>query len=401
MIGVTGQSADVVIAGGGPAGLMCGYLFARAGIDVVVLEKHADFLRDFRGDTVHPSTMTVFDELGLLEAFLVRPHQKVQYAEGEIGDRRVRIADFTHLPVKCPFIAFMPQWDFLDFLADHAKSFPTFRLLMETEATDLISANGRVTGVVVRSPDGTRDITARQFVIAADGRDSVLRTRAGFEVRNLGAPMDVMWFTLPSRPGERPAVLGRVVAGQIMVRLYRGDYWQCALIIRKGTANDVKRQGLPAFRARIAALAGRDDAEIETLDDVKVLTVRVDRLVRWSKPGLLVIGDAAHAMSPMGGVGINLAIQDAVAAVNLLVGPLRRGQVQAKHLDRVRRRRLFPTQVTQKVQTLLQDFAIAPVLSGLQPRVPWPIEVLQRWPWLQRVPARFVGLGVRPEHVRT
>jgi len=393
------DSADVVVAGGGPAGLMCGYLLARAGIDVVVLEKHADFLRDFRGDTVHPSTMTVFDELGLLDAFLARPHQKVQYAEGEIGDRRVRIADFTHLPVKCPFIAFMPQWEFLDFLADHAKVLPAFRLLMQTDATDLLIANGRITGVAVRSPEGTREIAARQLVVAADGRDSRLRSRAGFEVQNLGAPMDVLWFTLPSRPGERPAVLGRVVAGQIMVMLYRGDYWQCALIIRKGTADQVKREGLPAFRARVAALAKRDDAEIESLDDVRVLTVRVDRLVSWSKPGLLVIGDAAHAMSPIGGVGINLAIQDAVATANLLVPALRRGDVRQSDLDRVRQRRLLPTRVTQKMQTLIQDFAIEPVLSGVQPRVPWPIELLQRWPWLQRVPARFVGLGIRPEHV--
>jgi 2-polyprenyl-6-methoxyphenol hydroxylase-like FAD-dependent oxidoreductase len=323
----------------------------------------------------------------------------VQYAEGEIGDRRVRIADFTHLPVKCPFIAFMPQWEFLDFLAERAKAFPSFRLLMQTEATGLTTANGRVTGVTVRAPDGTRELTARQIVIAADGRDSRLRNVAGLEVRDLGAPMDVMWFTLPSRPGERPAVLGRVVAGQIMVMLYRGDYWQCALIIRKGTADAVKNEGLPAFRARVAALAKRDDAEINSLDDIRVLTVRVDRLVSWSKPGLLVIGDAAHAMSPIGGVGINLAIQDAVATANLLVEPLRRGDVSEADLDRVRQRRLLSTRVTQKMQTLMQDFAIAPVLSGVQPRVPWPIELLQRWPWLQRLPARFVGLGIRPEHV--
>jgi 2-polyprenyl-6-methoxyphenol hydroxylase-like FAD-dependent oxidoreductase len=391
--------ADVVIAGGGPAGMMCGYLLARAGIDVIVLEKHADFLRDFRGDTVHPSTMTIFEELGLLDAFLARPHQKVQYAEGEIGDRRVRIADFTHLPVKCPFIAFMPQWEFLDFLADRAKALPSFRLMMETEATDLVTTNGRVSGVVTRAAGGIHQVMARHLIIAADGRDSRLRTSAGLEVQTLGAPMDVLWFTLPSQPGERPAVLGRVVAGQIMVRLYRGDYWQCALIIRKGTADEVRREGLPAFRARIAALIRRDAVEIESFDDVRVLTVRVDRLARWSKPGLLVIGDAAHAMSPIGGVGINLAIQDAVAAANLLIGPLRRGVVTEADLARVRSRRLFPTRATQRLQLLLQDLAIAPVLSGVQPFVPWPIELLQRWPLLQRLPARVVGLGVRPEHV--
>jgi 2-polyprenyl-6-methoxyphenol hydroxylase-like FAD-dependent oxidoreductase len=393
--------ADVVIAGGGPAGMMCGYLLARAGIDVIVLEKHADFLRDFRGDTVHPSTMTIFEELGLLDAFLARPHQRVQYAEGEIGDRRVRIADFTHLPVKCPFIAFMPQWEFLDFVADRAKELPSFRLMMETEATDLVTTNGRVKGVVTRAAGGTHQVMAHQLVIAADGRDSRLRTSAGLEVQTLGAPMDVLWFTLPSQPGERPAVLGRVVAGQIMVRLYRGDYWQCALIIRKGTADEVKREGLPAFRARIAALIRRDAVEIESFDDVRVLTVRVDRLARWSKPGLLVIGDAAHAMSPIGGVGINLAIQDAVAAANLLIGPLRRGVVTEADLARVRSRRLFPTWATQRLQLLLQNLAIAPVLSGVQPVVPWPLELLQRWPLLQRLPARIVGLGLRPEHVST
>jgi 2-polyprenyl-6-methoxyphenol hydroxylase-like FAD-dependent oxidoreductase len=393
-------SADVVIAGGGPAGLMCGYLLARSGIEVIVVEKHADFLRDFRGDTVHPSTLTVFDELGLLDALLARPHQKVQHAEVEIGSRRVRMADFSHLPVKCPFIAFMPQWEFLDFLAERAKALPTFRLLMETEATDLVTANGRVTGLRARAPDRDADIGARQIVIAADGRDSRLRARSGLEVRHLGAPMDVMWFTLPSRPDERPAVLGRVVAGQILVRLYRGDYWQCALVIRKGTADEVKRKGLPAFRARIAALTKRDHVEIGSLDDVRVLTVRVDRLARWSKPGLLLIGDAAHAMSPIGGVGINLAIQDAVAAANRLISPLRRGAVGDADLDAVRRRRLFPTWATQRVQTLIQDLIIEPVLAGAEPRVPWQIEALQRWPRLQRLPARLIGLGLRPEHVR-
>ena len=399
MTDAPGASAEVVIAGGGPAGLMCGYLLARAGIDVTVLEKHADFLRDFRGDTVHPSTMTIFDELGLLERFLARPHQRVQYAEGEIGERRVRLADFSHLPVKCPFIAFMPQWEFLNFLAEQAKGLPGFRLLMETEAAELITTAGRVTGVVVRAPDGTREITARQLVVAADGRDSQLRAHAGLEVRQLGAPMDVMWFRLPSQPGERPAVLGRIVAGHILVRLYRGDYWQCALVIRKGTAEEIKRQGLQAFRARVAALLKREHVAIESLDDVRVLTVRVDRLARWSRPGLLVIGDAAHAMSPIGGVGINLAIQDAVAAANLLTGPLRRGAVGEEELARVRRRRLFPTWATQRMQTLAQDLAIAPVLSGIEPRVPWPIELLQRWPRLQRLPARLIGLGVRPEHI--
>jgi 2-polyprenyl-6-methoxyphenol hydroxylase-like FAD-dependent oxidoreductase len=392
------ESADVVIAGGGPAGLMCGYLLARAGIDVIVLEKHADFLRDFRGDTVHPSTLTIFDELGLLDALLARPHQKVQYAEGEIGDRRVRIADFTHLPVKCPFIAFMPQWEFLDFLADHAKGFPTFRLLMQTEATDLITANGRVTGVTVRSPDGTHDITARQLVIAADGRDSRLRSRAGLEVQNLGAPMDVLWFTLPSRPGERPAVLGRVVAGQIMVMLYRGDYWQCALIIRKGTVDQVKREGLPAFRARVAALAKRDEAEIESLDDVRVLTVRVDRLVRWSKPGLLVIGDAAHAMSPIGGVGINYAIGDAVEAANVLSEKLRDGlPIEEGDLAQVQERREGAVRKMQRIQAIIQQRVIGESLRHQEQFVPpLPLRILLKTPFLRDIPARVLAFGLRP-----
>jgi 2-polyprenyl-6-methoxyphenol hydroxylase-like FAD-dependent oxidoreductase len=394
-------SADVVIAGGGPAGMMCGLLLARAGIDTIVLEKHADFLRDFRGDTIHPSTMTVLDELGLLDAFLERPHQEVPFAEGEIGDRIVRIADFSHLPAKCPFIAFMPQWDFLDFLAHHARSLPRFRLLMNSEAVDLVMERERVIGVRVNSPDGPRQIGARQLVIAADGRDSRLRALGGFPAKAVGSPIDVMWFTLPARPDDRPAVLGRIQAGQMLVMLYRGTYWQCALVIAKDSADAVRAAGLDAFRARVAALTRRDDADIRSFDDVKVLTVRVDRLARWSRAGLLVIGDAAHAMSPIGGVGINLAIQDAVAAANLLTRGLRRGNLRAADLARVRRRRMFATWATQTLQSGLQRIVIAPVLAGAEPRVPWIIDLLQKWPRLQRVPARLIGLGFTPEHVAT
>ncbi len=395
------STTSCLVAGGGPAGMMAGYLLARAGVDVVVLEKHGDFLRDFRGDTIHPSTLTVMDELGLLDQLLQRPHQEVRYAEGDIAGRRVRIADFSHLPVTCPYIAFMPQWDFLDFLAERARDLPHFRLLMNAEATGLVRDGRRIAGLEVRTPNGAAEIRAKGLVIAADGRQSRLREAARLEVKDLGAPMDVMWFRLDRRPDEDQAVLGRVEARQVMVMIYRGEYWQCALIIRKGTAEAVKHEGLDAFRRRVAHLAGRDAAtEIGSWDDVKLLTVRVDRLRRWSRPGLLCIGDAAHAMSPIGGVGINLAIQDAVATANLLSAPLRHGGlVGDADVTRVQRRRAFPTWATQALQVTIQNRAIDPVLSGAEPYVPWPITLLQRWPWLQRLPARIVGLGFRPEHV--
>src|ERR1043166_8248576 len=310
-------STTCLIAGGGPAGMMCGYLLARGGIDVIVLEKHADFFRDFRGDTIHPSTLQVMDELGLLEDFPALPHQEVRHAAGELGDTRIRVADFTHLPTRCKFIAFLPQWDFLNFLAERARPFPNFRLLMETEAAGLIRERGRVCGLMAKSPEGEFAIRA-PLTIAADGRHSALRDAAGSRVRNLGAPMDVLWFKLAFRQGDSPAVLGRIAGGAVLVRLYRGDYWQCGLIIRKGSFEEVQRQGLEGFRARGAPLARRDSAEeIAGWDDVRLLTVAVDRVTRWWQPGLLFIGDAAHAMSPIGGVGINLAIQDAVAAANI------------------------------------------------------------------------------------
>jgi 2-polyprenyl-6-methoxyphenol hydroxylase-like FAD-dependent oxidoreductase len=393
--------AACCVAGGGPAGMMLGYLLARAGVDVIVLEKHADFLRDFRGDTIHPSTLEVMAELGLLDELLERPHRKVAYAEGEIGGERLRFADFTHLPTRCKFIAFMPQWEFLDFLAQKARRLPTFRLLMNAEAADLVRDGGRVEGVVARTASGSVDVRAH-LVVAADGRDSRLRAAAGLVPRDLGAPMDVLWFELARREGERSAVLGRIEAGQALVMLDRGDYWQCALLIRKGTAAAVRAAGLDAFRARVARLARRDSAdEIESQDDVKLLTVRVDRLAEWHRPGLLFIGDAAHAMSPIGGVGINLAIQDAVAAANLLASPLRRRDVQPSDLARVARRRLLPTRVTQALQLAIQDRVIGPVLdAAAAPSVPLVVRLMQRWPALQRLPARVIGLGLRPEHVR-
>jgi 2-polyprenyl-6-methoxyphenol hydroxylase-like FAD-dependent oxidoreductase len=394
------ERTTCVIAGGGPAGLVSGYWLARAGIDVVVLEKHADFLRDFRGDTIHPSTMDALAELGLLEAFLALPHQEVRYAEGEIGGERVRLADFTRLPTRCKFIAFIPQWDFLDFMAARAREYPGFTLAMEAEAVDLLREGDRVVGVCATAASGPASIRA-DLVIAADGRHSTLRRAAGLEVEDFAAPMDVLWFKLARRPDDQSAVLGRIEAGQALIMLDRGDYWQCALVVRKGTAETVKAQGLEAFRSRVARLARRPSAdEIQSLDEVKLLTVRVDRLQRWHKPGLLCIGDAAHAMSPVGGVGINLAIQDAIATANLLVEPLRQGRVTEDDLNRVQKRRSFPTWATQRFQIAVQNRVIDPVLrSSTTPRPPWIARLLQRLPALQGIPARLIGIGFRPEHV--
>jgi 2-polyprenyl-6-methoxyphenol hydroxylase-like FAD-dependent oxidoreductase len=379
---------------------MAGYLLARAGLEVAVLEKHADFLRDFRGDTIHPSTMEALGELGLLDAFLALPHQEVPYVEGEIGGERIRFADFSWLSTRCRFIAFIPQWEFLNFMAAQARAYPGFKLAMEAEAVDLVRDGGRIAGVRASTPSGPQQIGA-DLVIAADGRDSTLRRAAGLEVEDFAAPMDVLWFTLARRPGDAHAVLGRIEAGQALVMLDRGDYWQCALIIRKGSAEAVKARGLEAFRSRVAALARRPDAdEIASLDDVKMLTVVVDRLKRWHAPGLLCIGDAAHAMSPIAGVGINLAIQDAIAAANILAAPLREGRVSEADLARVQQRRSFPTRATQRMQIAIQNRVIDPVLSASAPlRPPWIARLMQRLPFLQAIPARLVGMGFRPEHV--
>jgi 2-polyprenyl-6-methoxyphenol hydroxylase-like FAD-dependent oxidoreductase len=380
--------------------MMAGYLLARAGIAVTVLEKHADFLRDFRGDTIHPSTMDALADLGLLDAFLKLPHQRVAYAEAEIGEERVRAADFTRLATRCKFIAFIPQWDFLNFMAEKAKAFPSFTLAMETEATGLVRAGERIAGVSARAPHGALQLHA-DLVIAADGRHSTLRAAAGLKVHDLGAPMDVLWFRIPRGPEHRGAVVGRFKAGHALIMLDRGDYWQCGLIIRKGSADALRAEGLEAFRARLAPLAGESLAqEVASLDDLKLLTVRVDRLETWHKPGLLCIGDAAHAMSPIGGVGINLAIQDAIATANLLAAPLRAGTLSEDDLGRVQKRRAFPTWATQAFQIAVQNRFVDPLLRSTEPpKVPWPMRLVQRLPFLRDIPARLVGLGFRPEHV--
>jgi 2-polyprenyl-6-methoxyphenol hydroxylase-like FAD-dependent oxidoreductase len=383
--------------------MMLGLLLARAGVDVVVLEKHADFLRDFRGDTIHPSTLDVMHELGLLESLLRLPHQQVRELKAQIGDVTVPIADFTHLPTRCGFIAFMPQWDLLDFLAREAARFPTFHLRMKTEVTGLLEEAGRVAGVQAVSPDGPITVRA-DLVVAADGRSSIVREKAGLPVQEFGAPMDVLWFRL-SRTGDVPQTLGRIDAGAIFVMLHRGEYFQCGYVIPKGTFEQIRAAGLPAFRERVARLAPavRDSVgELRDWDDVKLLTVRVDRVTTWYRPGLLCIGDAAHAMSPVGGVGINLAIQDAVAAANILAAPLRARRLTVDDLRRVQKRREFPTRVTQLIQLLVQKRVVRSVLGATGPvRPPLLVRMLGKFPHLRRLPARLMGMGVRPEHVRT
>jgi 2-polyprenyl-6-methoxyphenol hydroxylase-like FAD-dependent oxidoreductase len=391
------------IAGGGPAGLMLGLLLARNDIEVVVLEKHADFLRDFRGDTIHPSTLEVMDELGVLDRFLRLPHQRVHQIRALVGDTILPVADFSHLPTRCRFIAFMPQWDFLNFVVGEASGYPAFSLRMETEATDLLEVNGRIAGVHARTGDQSLEVRA-DLVVAADGRSSLLRERAGLDVLELGAPMDVLWFRLSRRPVDPSETMGRFDRGQIFVLINRGEHWQCGYVIPKDTIEEIRRAGLAAFRKRVAALAPfavDRVGEIGSWDDVKLLTVRVDRARQWYRPGFLCIGDAAHAMSPIGGVGINLAIQDAVAAANILGEPLRAGSLATAHLHQVQRRRELPTRITQRIQVAIQNRVIGRVLVSPGPLAPpFLLRLLARVPLLRRIPGRLVGLGIRPEHVR-
>ena len=396
-------SVRCCIAGGGPAGMMLGLVLARAGIAVLVLEKHADFLRDFRGDTIHPSTLEVMHELGILDEFLQRPHQEVRTLGAQIGDAFLQVADFEHLPTHCRFVALMPQWDFLNFIAEQAKRYPGFLLEMEAEATALIEEGGRVIGLRAETLQGDLVVRA-DLVVGADGRRSTVREKAGLEICDLGAPMDVLWMRLSRRPTDPGQTLGRIDAGRIFVMLNREDYWQCAYVIPKGGFDQIRQGGLTAFRGEIERLAPYLSDRVSELgdwSDIKLLTVAVDRLRIWHRPGLLCIGDAAHAMSPIGGVGINLAIQDAVAAANILAPRLLRGTVNEDDLRAVQRRREFPTRATQQLQLFVQNRVIGQVLQStrkLSP--PLAVRLLGQWPLLRRIPARLIGLGFRPEHVK-
>ena len=398
------MSVRCCIAAGGPAGMMLGLLLARAGVDVLVLEKHADFLRDFRGDTLHPSTLEVMHELGLLEGLLGLPHQKVTRLRGQFGDLALTVADFSHLPTQCRFIAFMPQWDFLNFLAKEGGRYPTFQLRMRTEVTDLIEEAGVIVGVRAQTANGSLEVRGR-LVAGADGRHSIVRARAGLPVEEFGAPMDVLWFRLPRRSSDPEDPIGRFDTGRIFIMLNRGQYWQCGFAIHKGSLDQLQARGLQAFRDNVAQLApflADRVGELQDWEAIKLLTVQVDRLRQWYRRGLLCIGDAAHAMSPVGGVGINLAIQDAVAAANLLAAPLRSDRLTTDDLRRVQERRDRPTRVTQRAQLFIQDRVIRRVLrSSDRLTPPLPIRLLARFPFLARFPARLIGLGVRPEHVNT
>jgi 2-polyprenyl-6-methoxyphenol hydroxylase-like FAD-dependent oxidoreductase len=398
-------STRCCIVGGGPCGLMLGFLLARAGVDVVILEKHGDFLRDFRGDTIHPSTLELMGELGLLDDFLKLPHQKATSIGAFFGNQEYAFADFTHLPTRCKFVALMPQWDFLNFLADRGKRYPTFHLHMRAEANDLVSENGHIRGVRATTPDGAMEVRA-DLTVACDGRHSTIRERAGLKAQDLGAPMDVLWFRLRKEASDPGESMGRFTAGHIAVLINRGDYWQCAFVIPKGGFEETRRAGLPAFRNEIARLvplfADRVD-ELADWEQIKLLTVAVNRLDQWHRPGLLCIGDAAHAMSPIGGVGINLAVQDAVAAANILWQPLASATLQQDDLARVQGRRMFPTRVTQRMQIIIQNNVIGRLLSETEPplQAPLLLRLTSQCALLRRLPARFVGLGVRPEHVHT
>ena len=403
-MGATSLKTTACVAGGGPAGLMLGYLLARAGVAVTVLEKHADFLRDFRGDIVHPSTLELMHELGLLDEFLKLPHEKVHRLTGKIGRHSVTMADFSHLPVHCKFLALMPQWDFLNFLADHGRRYANFDLRMRTEATGLIEEGGRVVGLRATAPEGELEIRA-DLVVGCDGRHSTVRARAGLDVEDIGAPIDVLWFRISREANDATDMFGHIEAGKMMVMLDRGDYWQCAYVIPKGGIERVKANGLPAFRDAVVFMTPffKDRiGEIRDWDDVKLLTVSVDRLRQWYRPGLICIGDAAHAMSPVGGVGINLAVQDAVAAANILAAPLKAGRVTADLLKAVQQRRSLPMRLIQRIQVVAQNVLLAPALANTgRPTVPLPVRLMQLFPALRRLPARVIGLGFRQEHIRT
>jgi 2-polyprenyl-6-methoxyphenol hydroxylase-like FAD-dependent oxidoreductase len=392
------------IVGGGPAGMMLGYLLGRAGVEAIVLEKHADFFRDFRGDTVHPSTLQVMDELGLIDGFLKLPHQQIQKMDGQFGGTAIRISDLSRLNTKYPFIAFMPQWDFLNFLRESGRRFPSLQVMMSANATDLIWSDGVVRGVTLDTPEGPLQIRA-DLTIACDGRHSIVREKAGLALKEIGAPIDVLWFRAGKR-GESESLFARLERGKMMVTFDRGDYWQCAYVIPKGEYEAVKTRGLEALRddiVRMAPVLRSGIAEVESWDDVKLLTVAINRLKRWARPGLLCIGDAAHAMSPVGGVGVNLAVQDAVATANLLAARLATGCPSEDQLEAVQKRREFPVRATQAMQVAVQNNIISVALKpGEGPlRPPLFARVINAVPSLQGLTARFIGLGVRPEHVHS
>lgn len=396
-------AAQCCIVGGGPAGMMLGYLLGRSGIGTVVLEKHADFFRDFRGDTVHPSTMKVMQELGILDDFLKLPHQQVSRLEGVFGNTTVRIADLSRLDTPCPFIAFMPQWDFLNFLDSRGQRFPHLQVLKNAEAVELVKDGDRITGVVARTAQGELCVSA-DLTVACDGRHSILREQAGLKVEDIGAPIDVLWFRVGKSKSDSDGIFARLQGGQMMVMLDRDDYWQCAYVIAKGKIDAIKARGLDAFRADVASLAPvlrHHIGDVKTWDDVKLLTVTIDRLTRWALPGLLCIGDAAHAMSPVGGVGVNLAVQDAVAAANLLFDKFGNGGPSLADLEKVQRRRLFPVRLTQAMQVLVQDRIINRALSEENLVPPLAVRLIGKSPWLQGLTARAIGIGIRPEHVHS
>jgi 2-polyprenyl-6-methoxyphenol hydroxylase-like FAD-dependent oxidoreductase len=398
------QTTGCCVVGGGPAGMMLGFLLARAGVEVVVLEKHGDFLRDFRGDTIHPSTLELMHELGLLTDFLALPHQEVSEVKARFGGVAFTAADFRHLPTRCKFIALMPQWDFLNFLCERGRRYAGFRVIMKAAATDLIQEGGAVVGVRADTPDGALEVRA-PLVVGCDGRHSLVRQKAGLEVENLGAPMDVLWFGMRRKSDDPTDVMGLFEAGHIFIMINRGDYWQCGYVIPKGSFDEVRRAGLAQFCAQLARtmpLFADRVGELASWDQIKLLTVAVDRLACWYRRGLLCIGDAAHAMSPIGGVGINLAVQDAVAAANILWQPLLSGKVGEAELRRVQERREFPTRMVQGAQVLIQRRVITGVLGNQDEiKPPVAVKLLRAFPILRRIPARLLGIGIRPEHIRT
>ena len=384
--------------------MMLGFLLARAGVRVVVLEKHPDFLRDFRGDTVHPSTLELIYELGLLDEFLKLPHRTVDRLSLQIGKRRIRLIDLTHLSTQCKYIALMPQWDFLNFLAEHGRRYSQFDLRMRAEATDLIEQAGKIVGVRVKTPEGELIVHA-DLVVGCDGRHSTVREKAGLQSDEYGAPMDALWFRITRRDSDGADVFGHIEAGALLVMLDRGDYWQCAYVIPKGGIDRVKANGIEAFRNRVVALSpflADRVGELRSFDDVRLLSVMVNRLRQWWRPGLICIGDAAHAMSPIGGVGINIAVQDAVAAANRLAAPLKAGTMTSGHLQAIQARRDFPARMTQKIQLTMQNRIIGPALQSTRdPQPPWLFKWFDAFPILRRIPARLLALGIQPEHVQT